>query len=45
MVKKKKIPNLDKDEIYCEKCKEVVHKTEFNVYYEICHDCVNGRKK
>lgn len=37
----KKKPELKPDERYCEKCKQVVHKSDFNGYYEICFDCQN----
>lgn len=32
---------LEKDERFCFKCKQVVDKSDFNAYYEICWDCVN----
>jgi hypothetical protein len=32
-------PKLKDDERFCEKCKEVVDKINFNAYYEICHNC------
>ena len=36
----KEKPELTKDERWCEKCKRVVPKGEFNSYYGICKDCV-----
>lgn len=44
MGKKIQKPKLKDFERYCFKCKKVVHKAEFNNYYEICHECVEGKR-
>jgi len=44
MTKKINKPKLKDFERYCPKCKIIVHKSEFNGYYGICHACVDGKR-
>lgn len=37
MTQEEEKPKIDKDERHCFKCKRIVHKSDWNGYYEICN--------